>query len=307
MDSRAGWGRLVVAIVAALVCVALVAGCGGGGSSSSATEASTGTTTAPEAGETEAPPAESEGEASPPETEAEPLPGESEGEGLPGEPEGKMAPSEPEGAGPAQEPEPSPAETEAPIVGLEDVVSRIGDLPQQELVLGDPHAPVEVEEFGDLQCPICRGWAEQRLPAVIAGPVAAGKVKLAFRNFLVIGPESRTAGAAALAAGKQGRGWQFIELFFRNQGPENGGYVTGRFLTNLAVAAGVSDIPRWNRERQSAKLAKEPLATTAEAARLHFSGTPSFAITGPKTHGRQALGTPENAAALLHAIKQAGG
>jgi protein-disulfide isomerase len=280
-EARAGWGGFAVVIVAALACVALVAGCGGGASSSSSsTMASTGSTTAPE---------------------TEGLPGEPETEPLPQEPEGGMAPSEPE------ELEPSPAETEAPIVGLEDVVSRIGDLPQHELVLGDPHAPVEVEEFGDLQCPICRGWAEQRVPAVISGPVAAGKVKLAFRNFLVIGPDSKTAGAAALAAGKQGRGWQFIELFFRNQGPENGGYVTGRFLTNLAVAAGVSDIPRWDRERESAKLAHEPLVTTAEAAKLGFGGTPSFAIIGPKTHGRQPLGTPENAAALLRAIKQAGG
>jgi protein-disulfide isomerase len=303
-EARAGWGGFAVVIIAALACVALVAGCGGGSSSSSSsTMASTGSTTTPE---TEGLPSESEGETSPPETEP-----------LPEEPEGKMAPSEPgegepeglpgESEGTPEELEPSPAETEAPIVGLEDVVSRIGDLPQHELVLGDPHAPVEVEEFGDLQCPICRGWAEQRLPAVISGPVAAGKVKLAFRNFLVIGPDSKTAGAAALAAGEQGRGWQFIELFFRNQGPENGGYVTGRFLTNLAVAAGVSDIPRWNRERESARLAHEPLATTVEAGKLGFGGTPSFAITGPKTHGRQPLGTPENAAALLHAIKQAGG
>src|SRR5262245_45362015 len=36
----------------------------------------------------------------------------------------------------------------------------LSGVPQEELVLGDPSAPVELIEFGDLQCPICKANSE---------------------------------------------------------------------------------------------------------------------------------------------------
>ena len=75
---------------------------------------------------------------------------------------------------------------------------------------------------------------EQIIPEVIAGPVRRGEAKIDFRNYMIIGAQSTAAGAAAVAAGKQGRGWSFVELFYRNQGFENSGYVTDDFLTAIA-------------------------------------------------------------------------
>jgi len=86
-------------------------------------------------------------------------------------------------------------------------------IPQRGMVLGDPSAPVELVEFGDLQCPVCKGYAEEILPAIIENQVKNGEVKIDFRNYAIIGPQSIPAGAAALAAGEQGRGWNFVELF----------------------------------------------------------------------------------------------
>jgi protein-disulfide isomerase len=185
------------------------------------------------------------------------------------------------------------------------VDSLLAKMPQQGLTLGDPSAPVELVEYGDLQCPYCKEFSEAVLPQIIEGQVAAGEAKLSFRNFLIIGSDSLPAGAAALAAGQQGRGWNFIELFYRNQGEENSGYVTDGFLESIARAAGVKDLPRWNAERRSPKLEKEAKATTAEAGgKLGFEATPSFAIRGPKSEGLELLFTPEGAGAIEEKIDE---
>ena len=59
------------------------------------------------------------------------------------------------------------------------------------------------------------------------------------------------AGAAALAAGEQGAGWNYLELFYRNQGEENSGYATDEFLTAVAKAAGVKNIATWKRNARA--------------------------------------------------------
>ncbi|MGE5281886.1 MAG: DsbA family protein [Chloroflexota bacterium] len=181
----------------------------------------------------------------------------------------------------------------------------LSGIPQKGLVLGQPNAKVGLREFGDLQCPFCKRYSEDVLPQVIENQVRSGEATLDFRNFTIIGPQSTPAGAAAIAAGKQGRGWNFVELFYRNQGEEDSGYATDEFLTAVARAAGVPDIGQWNRARKSKAVLREVKETTAEAQRLGFSGTPSFAVEGPGTIGLKALGTPESAGDLEAAISSA--
>ena len=122
----------------------------------------------------------------------------------------------------------------------------------------------------------------------------------------IVGTQSPPAGAAALAAGKQGRGWNFIELFYRNQGTEGSGYVTDSFLTEIAKGAGVKDIAKWNTDRKSKSIKEKVARTTAQAESLGFTGTPSFAVEGPRTNGLRTLGTPGSAEALEEAVERAG-
>jgi protein-disulfide isomerase len=192
---------------------------------------------------------------------------------------------------------------------LEDVGLVSGELkgiPQSGMTLGEPQAKVTLLEFGDLQCPVCKGFSEEVIPDVIDSKVRSGKAKIEFDNYTIISQESIPAGAAAIAAGRQGRGWSYIELFYRNQGPEDSGYVTDAFLTEIAKGAGVRSITEWNKDRRSAKVLKEVEGTTAEAQRLGFTGTPSFAVEGPGTKGIETLGTPGSAGALEEAIEGAG-
>jgi protein-disulfide isomerase len=195
----------------------------------------------------------------------------------------------------------SGGDTSLEDVGL--VKSQLQGIPQNGMVLGDPRAKVKLFEFGDLKCPVCKGFSEEIIPDVIDSKVRSGAAKIEFRNFTIIDRESTPAGAAAIAAGEQGRGWSFIELFYRNQGLETASYVTDEFLTEIARGAGVPDIAKWNKDRTSSATLAAVKRTTEEAEKLEFTGTPSFAVEGPGTKGLETLGTPGSAEALEEAIE----
>jgi protein-disulfide isomerase len=199
-------------------------------------------------------------------------------------------------------------ETSGGDTALEDVslVKReLRGVPQNGLTLGDPKAKVTLYEFGDLQCPVCKAFSEAIVPEVVDSKVRGGAANIEFKNYVIISQESVPAGAAAIAAGEQGRGWNFVDLFYRNQGREASGYVTDEFLTEIARGAGVSDIGAWNRARRSAAILAEVKRTTEEARELGFTGTPSFAVRGPGTGGVEPLGTPGSAGTLEEAIDAA--
>ena len=189
------------------------------------------------------------------------------------------------------------------LEGVTEVDRQMQGIPQEGMVLGDPKAPVELIEFGDLQCPVCKGYAEEVLPPIVEDQVKKGQVKIDFRNLTIIGEQSIPAGAAALAAGEQGRGWSYVELVDRNQGEENSGYADDAFLEAVAKGAGVKDLATWNEDR--ARLTAEVEKTTAEARELGFEGTPSFAIEGPGTKGLELLDTPGSTGAIEEAIEEA--
>jgi len=190
------------------------------------------------------------------------------------------------------------------LEGVSAVKRELRRIPQSGMVLGRQSAPVTLVEFGDLQCPACRTYAEEVLPEVIESKVRSGQAKVEFRFFTIVNDESDQAAAAAIAAGQQGRGWTFVELFYRNQGIEASGYVDDDFLTEIAKAAGVPDLGRWNHDRKDPSKQTFLTRTSEEAKRLDLSGTPSFAVTGPGA-GWKTLGTPRSAAEIETAIDEA--
>lgn len=201
------------------------------------------------------------------------------------------------------------SETEGGDTRLEGVAAVKGELrgiPREGLVLGRPQARVTLYEYGDLQCPVCKAFAEGVVPDVIEAKVRGGEAKIEFRNFTIISEESVPAAAAAIAAGEQGRGWEFVDLFYANQGLEASGYVTDEFLTEIARAAGIGDIARWNEQRESQAVLRQVQRESEEAQSLGLTGTPSFAVSGPATEGKEVLGTPGSAGALEEAIEDAG-
>jgi protein-disulfide isomerase len=182
------------------------------------------------------------------------------------------------------------------------VDNQLKGLPQNGLVLGDPKAKVSVIEFGDLQCPVCKEFSFQVAPDIISQIVRKGDANYEFRPWDIIGPQSPIASRAAYAAGEQGRGWSFIELFYRNQGTENSGYVTDSFLTSIAKGAGVKDLDKWNSDR-SDNSKWDPLLSKndSDAKSLGFTGTPSILVEGPG--GKKPFTTIPTVAQIQAAVK----
>jgi protein-disulfide isomerase len=184
--------------------------------------------------------------------------------------------------------------------------AEVKGLPQDGAFIGDSAAKVTLIEFGDLQCSTCKLYSEQIIPQLLSGPVKAGEARLEFRAWPIIGPQSVPAAEAAYAAGQQNRLWNFITIFYRNQGGENSGYVTDDFTTAVAKAAGVPDLEQWKSDRDDPRWKALLKLHDRQAANLGFSGTPSFAVQS-NGHVRPIPGNlPPPLATLEAAIRHPG-
>jgi protein-disulfide isomerase len=194
------------------------------------------------------------------------------------------------------------ASTAGAIPGQKESGEMLAGIPQQNIYLGKPNAPVRLVEFADLQCPFCREYTLQTLPTLVQDYVRTGKVRMEFRNLSFIGDDSVTAGRAAAAAGQQDKLWNFIDVFYFNQGEENSGYVTDAFLTSIAKGAGVKDLDKWNSDR-SDNSKWDPLLSKndSDAKSLGFSGTPSILVEGPG--GKKPFTTIPTVAQIQAAVK----
>ncbi len=166
------------------------------------------------------------------------------------------------------------------------VTSLLNGLSQSGNRLGDAKAPVTMDYYGDLQCPVCRAFSLGALPQVISRYVRPGKLQIRYRSLQTATRDQSTFAeqqVAALAAGKQQLLWQYIELFYREQGQEGTGYVNDSYLQGLARQVPGLDIGRWSNARDDAALRAE-IQTDATAARsVDATGTPTLIIKGPKS------------------------
>jgi protein-disulfide isomerase len=195
------------------------------------------------------------------------------------------------------------------IAGAAGVNAELAGIPQSGNTLGQPSAPVTITEFADLQCPVCHEFNQDTLSKLIPGEVRAGKAKLVFRNLQTATRDADTFKAeskAALAAGKQNKQWHYVELFYRNQGEENSGYVDGTFLTNLAKATPGLDLTQWTQARTDSSLDAQLGEDSAAAQALGFDSTPSLLVKGPKFPS-QAISGAVSYGELQKAIRAVGG
>jgi protein-disulfide isomerase len=168
-----------------------------------------------------------------------------------------------------------------------EVTALLAGIPQDGNTLGSPTAPVTLQYFGDLECPICREFTEGALKPVIEKYVRPGKLKIEYKNLETATrePETfRTQQIAAMAAGKQKKGWNYIELFYHQQGQEDTGYVTEKYLQELAKQVPDMNLATWSADRNDGQFTNA-ITTDAQAANNSgFTGTPSFLVgkTGEK-------------------------
>ena len=174
-----------------------------------------------------------------------------------------------------------PKSAQAKNQTVAEVGSLVNGVPQSGNVLGNPKAPVTLEYFGDLECPVCKQFTLAVLPTIVQQWVRTGKLKIQYRSMQTATREPevfKTQQVAALAAGRQDKMWNYLELFYHEQGEEDSGYVTESYLQQLAQQVPGLNLAKWTSDRGDAALANQVESDTQAANLAGFTGTPSFRL-----------------------------
>ena len=145
--------------------------------------------------------------------------------------------------------------------------------------MGNPNAPIKVEQFSDYQCPYCARYFEETEGRIVDAYVATGKVYYVYRSFgNFIGPESQAAAEAAYCAGNQNKYWEYHDILFANQTGENVGDYADRRLQAFAEELSL-DMEAFNSCFTSGKYADRVEQDYLDGSSAGVTGTPGFLIT----------------------------
>lgn len=111
------------------------------------------------------------------------------------------------------------------------------DISGRDVVLGEQNAPVTLIEYGDYQCPFCARYFMEVEPLLREEYIKTGKVKMVFRNYPFLGPESVSAAEAAECAKDQGQFWAFHDALYNAEhqdGREHNGNLNNDLFFKLA-------------------------------------------------------------------------
>ena len=149
-------------------------------------------------------------------------------------------------------------------------------------VLGPADAPVTVVEYGDYECPYCRGAARDVRMLLDQHP---GKIRFAFRNFPIpqLHPHAEQAAEAAEAAAAQGKFWEMYEFLLR---PTSG--LDLHALLGYAESLGL-DVARFENEVEGNIYAVKIERDVQEGVRNGVNATPKFYVDGRRIDGKFPL------------------
>lgn len=147
-------------------------------------------------------------------------------------------------------------------------------------VLGDPDAPITLVEFGDYQCFFCNKFFHDTEDSLITNYVSTGKVKIIFKDYTIIGPDSVNAAHGAHCADEQGMFWEYHDELYNNWDGENNGWASSENLLGFAVNVGL-DAEKWNECMLSKSHQQTIVSSNNDARTLGLTGTPAFFVIGP--------------------------
>jgi len=172
-------------------------------------------------------------------------------------------------------------------------------IPQTGLVLGKPSAPVEMEMFIDVQCPICQFYEVNNLPTIVQKYIRTGKVQLHLQPWAFLGgagSQSFSGRLGLIAAAAQNKGFQYAKVLYDNQGAEESGWLNGQMMANIAASVTGLNLAQWQKDANSS--AAKSIASDVDklAAKGHVTGTPTV-LVGRTSGNLQNVLTPQQIAA----------
>lgn len=158
----------------------------------------------------------------------------------------------------------------APVPGLPG-------MPGPSPAFGPVDAPVRVVVFTDFQCPVCRRVVE---PLKYLARTHPNDVRLVVKqNALPIHPHAARAAAAALAAFRQEKFWEYQDRLFAN--PQQ---LDEASLIAHAQALGL-DVARFQQDMDGEAVQAQIKYETAIADHLGLRGTPAFVVNAVSSAG----------------------
>ncbi len=139
---------------------------------------------------------------------------------------------------------------------------------------GNPNGDVTIVAFMDYACGYCRA----SLPGIAELLKRDPNVRIVYREYPVLGPESVTAARWALAAAEQGRFRAFHDALFASDGPSD---------ANIAEAAKTAGLDTAAAEKvlKSKPVEDEIVANHRFGQKLAMTGTPAWVVGGKLLYG----------------------
>jgi len=157
--------------------------------------------------------------------------------------------------------------------------------------MGDPNAPIVIEEFSDFQCPFCERFHQETEPLLRQYYIDNGKVRFVYRsmgNFVSDNiarsrgtpakTESQDAALAVYCAGEQNKFWEMHAHLFANIIGEDVGSFSDKRLKTMAETTGL-DMDQFNSCYDSGKYEDRVQQDFEDGQAANITGTPGFLIT----------------------------
>jgi protein-disulfide isomerase len=162
--------------------------------------------------------------------------------------------------------------------------------------MGDPNAPVKIEEYSDFQCPYCKQFNDDTEQQMINSFVATGQVYFVYNsmgnwvsdNIGRGGTESQDAAEAAYCAGDQNKFWEYHDMLFANWKGEGVGSFTPKRLMAFAEALNLN-MNEFNSCYNSNKYRSKVQQDKVNGIKAGINGTPAFIINGKLVEGYQSF------------------
>jgi len=147
-------------------------------------------------------------------------------------------------------------------------------------ILGNRNAPITLVEFGDYQCHFCNVFFHSTEGDILKNYVETGKVRMIFKDYNIIGPDSINASHGAHCANDQELFWEYHDILYSNWAGENNGWASSENLGKFAQEIGL-DMDEWSECMLNGLHSQIILASNQDARSLELTGTPAFFVIGP--------------------------
>lgn len=165
--------------------------------------------------------------------------------------------------------------------GAPNAPAVVGNLADDDPVLGDPGAPVTLVEFGDFQCPFCARFFQTTEQEIIEKYVKTGKARFVYRDFPIsaIHSEAQKSAEASECADEQGKFWPYHNILYQRQSE-----LSLQNYKKWAVEIGL-DAKQFNECLDSGKYAQEVEKDLQDGQAAGINGTPTTFINGRVIQG----------------------